>query len=179
MLRSILAASLLAVSFPTAAEALNYNIVEFSESAGVEAVQDTMSARFQVTAEGRDKNAVNAEFVKKFNNFTRKSKNGSFKTELVSRSAMPRYQYTNGRRIQTGWEERAEFKVEGRDFDALNRLLPMFRQMPRWNIRISMCRANAATRSSIRSARMPFCVSRRVPKSWRAFWVRPVIKSSN
>ncbi|MCL6124094.1 hypothetical protein M5Z19_06705 [Neisseria meningitidis] len=46
MLRSILAASLLAVSFPTAAEALNYNIVEFSESAGVEAVQDTMSARF-------------------------------------------------------------------------------------------------------------------------------------
>ncbi|CFA01926.1 Uncharacterised protein [Neisseria meningitidis] len=34
MLRSILAASLLAVSFPTAAEALNYNIVEFSESAG-------------------------------------------------------------------------------------------------------------------------------------------------
>ena len=31
MLRSILAASLLAVSFPAAAEALNYNIVEFSE----------------------------------------------------------------------------------------------------------------------------------------------------
>lgn len=46
MLRSILAASLLAVSFPTAAEALNYNIVEFSESAGVEVAQDTMSARF-------------------------------------------------------------------------------------------------------------------------------------
>lgn len=88
MLRSVLAASLLAVSFP-AAEALNYNIVEFSESAGIEVAQDTMSARFQVAAEGRDKNAVNAEFVKKFNNFTRKSKNGSFKTELVSRSAMP------------------------------------------------------------------------------------------
>ena len=103
MLRSILAASLLAVSFPAAAEALNYNIVEFSESAGVEVAQDTMSARFQVMAEGRDKNAVNAE--------------------LVSRSAMPRYQYTNGRRIQTGWEERAEFKVEGRDFDELNRFI--------------------------------------------------------
>lgn len=123
MLRSILAASLLAVSFPVAAEALNYNIVEFSELAGAEVAQDTMSARFQVTAGGRDKNAVNAEFVKKFNNFTRKSKNGSFKTELVSRSAMPRYQYTNGRRIQTGWEERAEFKVEGRDFDELNRFI--------------------------------------------------------
>ncbi|EPI4402091.1 SIMPL domain-containing protein [Neisseria gonorrhoeae] len=122
MLRSILAASLLAVSFPAAAEAF-YNIVEFSESAGIEVAQDTMSARFQVAAEGRDKNAVNAEFVKKFNNFTRKSKNGSFKTELVSRSAMPRYQYTNGRRIQTGWEERAEFKAEGRDFDALNRFI--------------------------------------------------------
>lgn len=123
MLRLVLAASLLAVSFPAAAEALNYNIVEFSESAGVEALQDMMSARFQVTVEGRDKNAVNAEFVKKFNNFIRKSKNGSFKTELVSRSAVPRYQYTNGRRIQTGWEERAEFKAEGRDFDALNRFI--------------------------------------------------------
>ncbi|HEZ0796109.1 TPA: SIMPL domain-containing protein, partial [Neisseria meningitidis] len=61
--------------------------------------------------------------VKKFNSFNRKSKNGSFKTELVSRSAMPRYQYTNGRRIQTGWEERAEFKAEGRDFDELNRFI--------------------------------------------------------
>lgn len=123
MLRLVLAASLSAVFFPAAAEALNYNIVEFSESAGVEAVQDMMSARFQVRAEGRDKNAVNAEFVKKSNNFIRKSKNGNFKTELVSRSAMPRYQYTNGRRIQTGWEERAEFKAEGRNFDALNRFI--------------------------------------------------------
>ncbi len=111
MLRSILAASLLAVSFPTAAEALNYNIVEFSESAGVEAVQDTMSARFQVTAEGRDKMPSMPSLLKN-STISRKIKNGSFKTELVSRSAMPRYQYTNGRRIQTGWEERAEFKVE-------------------------------------------------------------------
>ncbi|MCP6390430.1 SIMPL domain-containing protein, partial [Klebsiella pneumoniae] len=28
-----------------------------------------------------------------------------------------------GKRIQTGWEEVASFKVEGKDFDAINRLI--------------------------------------------------------
>lgn len=123
MLRHVLAASLLAVSLSAGAESLNYNIIEFSESAGIEVAQDTMSARFNVVAEGRDRNAVHADFVKKFNNFNRKAKSGNFKTELVSRSAMPRYQYSNGKRIQNGWEERAEFKVEGKDFDALNKFI--------------------------------------------------------
>lgn len=179
MLRSILAASLLAVSFPAAAEALNYNIVEFSESAGIEVAQDTMSARFQVAAEGRDKNAVNAEFVKKFNNFTRKSKNGSFKTELVSRSAMPRYQYTNGRRIQTGWEERAEFKAEGRDFDALNRFIADVQtdaSLEDTDFSVSRERRNEVIDQVSKDAVLRFKAR---AENWRAFWVRPVIKSSN
>ena len=41
----------------------------------------------------------------------------------MERNASPRYQYTNGKRTQTGWEEHAYFKVESKDFEALNRLI--------------------------------------------------------
>ena len=123
MLRPILTALLLATALPVAAEPLHYNIVEFSESAVMEVPRDTMTARFQVHAEGKDRQTVNAAFIKKFNSFNRQAKNSTFKTELLSRNVSPRYQYTNGKRTQTGWEERAEFKVESKDFAALNRLI--------------------------------------------------------
>ena len=32
----------------------------------------------------------------------------------MERNASPRYQYTNGKRTQTGWEEHAYFKVESK-----------------------------------------------------------------
>lgn len=124
MLRNTLIAALLAATaLPVAAEPLNYNVIEFSESAGMEVPRDTMIARFQVRAEGKDRNSVNASFTKKFNSFNQKSKHSSFKTELISRQANPVYQYDNGKRNQTGWEESAEFKVESKDFAALNRLI--------------------------------------------------------
>ncbi|WP_416190780.1 SIMPL domain-containing protein [Neisseria sp. CCUG12390] len=123
MLRPTLTALLLAAAFPAAAEPLNYNVVEFSESAGMEVPRDTMTARFQVRAEGKDRQSVNTAFTQKFNSFNRKAKNSAFKTELLSRNAFPRYQYHNGKRIQTGWEEHAEFRVESKDFAALNRLI--------------------------------------------------------
>lgn len=123
MFRYTLAALALAAALPAAAEPLNYNVVEFSESAGMEVQRDTMTARFEVRAEGKDRQAVNTAFTQKFNAFYRKAKSSPFKTELISRNASPRYQYTNGKRIQTGWEEYAEFKVESQDFAALNRLI--------------------------------------------------------
>ncbi|RPD89173.1 DUF541 domain-containing protein [Neisseria weixii] len=123
MLRPTLTALLFAAALPAAAEQLNYNIVEFSESAVMEVPRDTMTARFQVRAEGKDRQAVNAAFIRKFNSFNRQAKNSAFKTELLSRNVSPRYQYTNGKRTQTGWEERADFKVESKDFATLNRLI--------------------------------------------------------
>ncbi|STZ76518.1 SIMPL domain-containing protein [Bergeriella denitrificans] len=121
-LRTVSAALLLA-ALPVAAEPLNYNVVEFSESAVTEVARDTMTARFQVTAEGKDRTAVNAAFTRKFNAFSRKAQGKPFQTELTGRSANPRYQYNNGKRTQTGWIETAEFKVESQDFAALNRLI--------------------------------------------------------
>ncbi|PSJ80733.1 SIMPL domain-containing protein [Neisseria iguanae] len=123
MLRPTLTALFLATALPAAAEPLNYNVVEFSESAGMEVPRDTVTARFQVHAEGKDRQSVNAAFTKKFNRFNHKAKNSAFKTELLSRNVSPRYQYTNGKRTQTGWEEHADFKVESKDFAALNRLI--------------------------------------------------------
>jgi len=65
MLRPTLTALLLAASLPVAAESLNYNIVEFSESANMEVPRDTMTAYFSVNAEGKDRQAVNQAFMKK------------------------------------------------------------------------------------------------------------------
>ncbi|EFI24655.1 hypothetical protein HMPREF9016_00835 [Neisseria sp. oral taxon 014 str. F0314] len=124
MLRNVLIASLIAAAtLPAAAEPLNYNVVEFSESAGMKVPRDTMTAMFRIRAEGKERQAVNAAFMEKFNDFSRKAKKSAFKTELTGRNAMPRYQYNNGKRTQTGWEESAELKVESKDFAALNRLI--------------------------------------------------------
>lgn len=123
MFRPALTALLLAASLPVAAESLNYNIVEFSESANMEVPRDTMTAHFNINAEGKDRQAVNQAFMKKFNQFNKISQNSKFKAELMERNASPRYQYTNGKRTQTGWEEHAYFKVESKDFEALNRLI--------------------------------------------------------
>lgn len=124
MLRNTLTAlALTAAALPVAAEPLNYNVVEFSESAGMEVPRDTMTARFEVRAEGKQRQAVNSEFSRKFNSFNKKASARAFKTELISRNASPRYQYNNGKQTQIGWTETAEFKVESKDFAALNRLI--------------------------------------------------------
>ena len=75
MLRPTLTALLLVASLPVAAESLNYNIVEFSESANMEVPRDTMTAHFSVNAEGKDRQAVNQAFMKKFNQFNKISQN--------------------------------------------------------------------------------------------------------
>ena len=125
MLRPILAALVLATALPAAAETdtLHYNMVEFAESAHLEITRDTMTAYFSIASEGKDRATVNKAFQKKFNDFNKAVQNNKLQTEILNRSASPRYEYNNnGKRIQTGWEEEAVFKVESKDFDAINRL---------------------------------------------------------
>ena len=125
MLRPILAVLVLATALPAAAETdtLHYNMVEFAESANLEITRDTMTAHFSINAEGKDRATVNKAFQKKFNDFNKAVQNNKLQAELLSRSASPRHEYNNGKRIQTGWEEEAVFKVENKDFDAINRLI--------------------------------------------------------
>ena len=125
MLRPILAALVLATALPAAAETdtLHYNMIEFAESANLEITRDTMTAYFSIASEGKDRATVNKAFQKKFNDFNKVVQNNKLQTEILNRSASPRYEYNNGKRIQTGWEEIASFKVESKDFDAINRLI--------------------------------------------------------
>ena len=125
MLRPILAALVLATALPAAAETdtLHYNMIEFAESANLEITRDTMTAYFSIASEGKDRATVNKAFQKKFNDFNKAVQNNKLQTEILNRSASPRYEYNNGKRIQTGWEEEAVFKVESKDFDAINRLI--------------------------------------------------------
>ena len=125
MLRPILAALILATALPAAAETdtLHYNMIEFAESANLEITRDTMTAYFSIASEGKDRATVNKAFQKKFNDFNKAVQNNKLQAELLNRSANPRHEYNNnGKRIQTGWEEIASFKVESKDFDAINRL---------------------------------------------------------
>ena len=126
MLRPTLAALVLATALPAAAETdtLHYNMIEFAESANLEITRDTMTAYFSIASEGKDRATVNKAFQKKFNDFNKAVQNNKLQTEILNRSASPRYEYNNnGKRIQTGWEEEAVFKVESKDFDAINRLI--------------------------------------------------------
>ena len=126
MLRPILAALVLTTALPATAETdtLHYNIVEFAESANLEITRDTMTAYFSIASEGKDRATVNKAFQKKFNDFNKALQNNKLQTEILNRSASPHYEYNNnGKRIQTGWEEEAVFKVENKDFDAINRLI--------------------------------------------------------
>ena len=91
MLRPTLTTLLLAASLPVAAESLNYNIVEFSESANMEVPRDTMTAHFSINAEGKDRQAANQAFMKKFNQFNKNlPKTANLKAELMERNASPR-----------------------------------------------------------------------------------------
>lgn len=126
MLKKALALGIVAATatMSARAEPLNYNVVEFAESASAEVPRDTMTIHLTVNQEGKDRAEVNRAFVRKFNALNQRLEaNRSFKSELLSRNAYPRYEYKSGKQNQIGWQETARFKVESKDFDALNRLI--------------------------------------------------------
>lgn len=119
-----LSAALSAAVLPVCAETLHYNVVEFSEGASIEVLRDTATARLRVHEEGKNQEEVSANFIKKLNHVTRKATSNEFKTELLHRSASPRYEFSDkGKRTQTGWEEQAVLQVESKNFDAVNKLI--------------------------------------------------------
>ena len=83
---------------PAVAEPLNYNVIEFAESASAEVQQDTMIIGLEVNQEGRDRAEVNRAFMQKYYKPTRHiSANKVLKSELHGRRANPLYQYKNGK----------------------------------------------------------------------------------
>ena len=99
---------------PAVAEPLNYNVIEFAESASAEVQQDTMIIGLE----------VNRAFMQKYNTLNRHiSANKALKSELQGRRASPLYQYKNGKQTQIGWQESAQIRVDSTDFTAINQLV--------------------------------------------------------
>lgn len=114
----------IAAALQAVAEPLNYNVIEFAESASAEVQQDTMIIGLEVNQEGRDRAEVNRAFMQKYNKLTRHiSANKALKSELQGRRANPLYQYKNGKQTQIGWQESAQIRVESTDFTAINQLI--------------------------------------------------------
>ncbi len=126
MLKKALALGIVAAAatMSARAEPLNYNVIEFAESASAEVSRDTMTIRLTVNEEGKERAEINRAFVRKYNALNQRIEaNRAFKSELINRNAYPRYQYKNGKQTQIGWQETAQIKVESKDFAALNRLI--------------------------------------------------------
>ena len=122
--KALLLAALAAAAAPAVAEPLNYNVIEFAESASTEVLQDTMIIGLEVNQEGRDRAEVNRAFMQKYNQLNRRiSANKALKSELQGRRASPLYQYKNGKQTQIGWQENAQIRVESTDFTAINQLI--------------------------------------------------------
>lgn len=115
---------LAALSAAAQAEPLNYNVVEFAESATVSVPRDTMTAVFAVRAEAREREAAHRAFAAKMNAFSRRAAaDKALEVSEANRISHPVYSYPDNKRVQTGWQESIEYTVKSQDFAALNRLI--------------------------------------------------------
>ncbi len=125
-MKRLLITALLAAAWPAAAEGLNYNVVSFSESATVVVPNDLMDVRLMVREEGGDRQAVSNAVTRKLNALNARIRSaGAMESELVHRSASPRY---DSRGKISGWSDQAYVRVQSKDFQALNKLIAQSQQ---------------------------------------------------
>ncbi|WP_315359929.1 SIMPL domain-containing protein [Neisseria bacilliformis] len=142
------------------AEPLNYNVVEFAESATVSVPHDTMTAVFAVRAEAPGREAAHRAFAAKQTAFARRAAgNGALETSESGRSVYPVYRYADNKRTQTGWQESIEYTIKSKDFTALNRLIAQSRQeaeVRNTYFSLSAQKRNAAVDEAARAALLRF-----------------------
>ena len=119
--RCVLLATLVCAA-PAMAEELHYNVVEFSESAGVRVPNDTMSVTLRVVESGASREAVSNKVTKRVNAVLARAKgNQAFEVESGSRSVYPEY---DEKRVGIkGWTDSADILVKSTDFAALSKLV--------------------------------------------------------
>lgn len=94
MLRIALLPLLLVAALPATAEPLNYNIVQFSESATATIPNDTLTATFEISEEGKSREQVSNTVTRRLNILNHRIEaNLKFESELLSRNASPSYEY--------------------------------------------------------------------------------------
>ncbi|MGF6148808.1 26 kDa periplasmic immunogenic protein precursor [Kingella potus] len=151
---------LAALAAAAQAEPLNYNVVEFAESATVAVPHDTMTAVFAVRSEAREREAAHRAFAAKQAAFVRRTRGQSaFKISESGRNVYPVYHYPGNRRVLSGWQESVEYTIESRDFAALGRLVEQSRQeteIQDTRFSLSMQKRHAAVDEAGRTALLRF-----------------------
>lgn len=142
------------------AEPLNYNVVEFAESATVSVPRDTMTAVFAVRAEAREREAAHRAFAAKMNAFSRRAADDkALEVSEANRISHPVYSYPDNKRVQTGWQESIEYTVKSQDFAALNRLIAQSQkdaEVQNTHFTLSPQKRNAAVDEASRAALLRF-----------------------
>lgn len=116
----LLIAAALAVPMSVSANTLNYNLLEFSESAAVRVPNDTMHLTLSVSAYAANREKAADEVTRRFNAVLAKAKaNRAFEVETGGRNSYP--EYDDKRKIK-GWRDTATLNVKSRNFAALSRL---------------------------------------------------------
>lgn len=151
---------LAALTAAVQAEPLNYNVVEFAESATVSVPHDTMTAVFTVRAEAREREAAHRAFAAKMNAFSRRAAaDKALEVSEANRSSHPVYSYPDNKRVQTGWQESIEYTVKSQDFAALNRLIAQSQkdaEVQNTHFTLSPQKRNAAVDEASRTALLRF-----------------------
>ena len=122
MFKKLALLAILGLAAPAIAEELHYNVVEFSESAGVRVPNDTMSVTLRVVESGASREAVSNKVTKRVNAVLARAKgNQAFEVESGSRSVYPEY---DEKRVGIkGWTDSADILVKSTDFVALSKLV--------------------------------------------------------
>ena len=122
MFKKLALLAILGLAAPAMAEELHYNVVEFSESAGVRVPNDTMSVTLRVVESGASREAVSNKVTKRVNAVLARAKgNQAFEVESGSRSVYPEY---DEKRVGIkGWTDSADIYVKSTDFAALSKLV--------------------------------------------------------
>ncbi len=122
MFKKLALLAILGLAASAMAEELHYNVVEFSESAGVRVPNDTMSVTLRVVESGASREAVSNKVTKRVNAVLARAKgNQAFEVESGSRSVYPEY---DEKRVGIkGWTDSADILVKSTDFVALSKLV--------------------------------------------------------
>ena len=126
----ITAAMALALSLPVqaASNELNYNLIDFNETASVRVPNDTMNVVLEVQETGTSRQAVSNAVTRRLNAVLARAKAAPqlFEVESGNRGAYPQYSEYNSngnRRAITGWTDTATVSISSRNFDALSKLV--------------------------------------------------------
>lgn len=106
---------------PAAAENLEYNVLQFNESASVRVPNDTMTVVLRVLETGKSRQTVSNAVSHRVNTVLERAKNHSvFDVQNGNRSVYPE---RDSKGTITSWTDSADIRISSTDFDALNKLV--------------------------------------------------------